>query len=480
MDEMSTHGKVGLAAMKSGMDRKTARKYVKAGKLPSQMKKERHWRTRKDPFAEDWPAMAAMLEDAPALEAKALFEHLCREKPGKYKPGQLRTFQRRVKAWRAQHGPAKEVFFPQEHRPGEALQTDFTWCNELGVTIAGEPFEHLLCHVVLPYSDWQCATPCRSESMAALSEGLQRAVFRLGRVAEYHQTDNSTAATHDLPSGKRDYNERYLALMRHLGMTPRTTAIGAKEQNGDVEAANGALKRRLEQHLLLRGHRDFASGEAYLTWLDGILKRANDQRSDKLAEDLEAMRPLQVNKLASYTEKRVRVTAWSTIRVKQNTYSVPSRLIDERVKVRVHDDRLEVFHGQSLQVTMPRLHGRQGHRINYRHIVWSLVRKPGAFRRYRYRDDLFPTVRFRKAYDALVEALTDRQADLEYLRVLHLAASTVEADVEVALGELLEDGVVPTAERVKAVVAPREPEQPELEAFDPDVEGYDELLEGSR
>ncbi|MBU1367195.1 MAG: IS21 family transposase, partial [Candidatus Omnitrophica bacterium] len=84
--------------------------------------------------------------DAPELEAKALFEYLLLAKPGRYEPGQVRTFQRRVKQWRATEGPAKVVFFAQEHRPGEAMQTDFTSCNELQITIQGEPYEHMLCH----------------------------------------------------------------------------------------------------------------------------------------------------------------------------------------------------------------------------------------------------------------------------------------------------------------------------------------------
>ena len=168
------------------------------------------WRTRPDPFAEDWPGIAERLADAPELEARALFEDLLSRQPERYEPGQLRTFQRRVKQWRAQEGPDKEVFFPQAHRPGEAAQTDFTDASGLGITIAGEPFPHLLCHFVLPYSNWQWATTCQSESMLALRRGVQSAVFRLGRIPDFHQTDNSTAATHDLRTGKRGFNQEYV------------------------------------------------------------------------------------------------------------------------------------------------------------------------------------------------------------------------------------------------------------------------------
>ncbi len=479
MEEHTKHGQAGVAAMRAGMDRKTARRYLDLGQLPSQLRTDRSWRTREDPFAEDWPDLAARLADAPELEALALFEDLLRRKPDRYHPGQVRTFQRRVKQWRAEQGPPKDLFFPQAHRPGEAMQTDFTWATELEITIAGEPFPHMLCHPVLPYSNWEWATVCRSESLLALRRGVQEAVFRLGRIPEFHQTDNSTAATHDLRNGLRGFNEDYAAFMRHLGMKPRTIAVGAKEQNGDVEAANGAFKRRLRQHLLLRGDRDFESVEVYERWLWQVLEQANRPRQAKLAEDLAAMRPLVVKRLVEYDEERVRVSTGSTIKVKLNTYSVPARLRGECVRVRIYEDHIEVRYADTLQVTLERQRGRGGHRIDYRHIIWSLVRKPGAFARYKYREDLFPTLVFRQAYDALIDGFeTERRADIEYLRVLHLAASTMEADVETALALLLEQGTAPTSDRVKALVAPAEPEVPELAVPDVDLLGYDELLEG--
>jgi hypothetical protein len=194
MDEMTKHGSIGKAAMKADMDRKTARKYVAAGKLPSELTTSRDWRTRPDPFEKDWPSIEAQLREAQALEAKTLFEQLMEDHPGRYEPGQLRTLQRRVARWRATAGPDREVVFGQAHRPGEAAQTDFTHATSLGVTIMGTLFPHLLCVVVLPFSNWFWATVCGSESMAALRSGVQRALFQLGRVPQFHQTDNSTLA----------------------------------------------------------------------------------------------------------------------------------------------------------------------------------------------------------------------------------------------------------------------------------------------
>mgnify|MGYP006290940801 FL=1 len=479
MEEMSKSGKIGRAAMKADLDRKTARKYIKAGKLPSEIPVQRDWRTRADPFEADWDDMAKRLKDAPELEAKTLFEWLLDKNPERYDPGQLRTFQRRVRDWRALNGPPKEVFFAQEHRPGEAMQTDFTWATELGITIRGEPFPHMLCHPVLPYSNWEWATICRSESLSALRNGVQAAIVMLGRVPEYHQTDNSTAATHDLSTGKRGFNKDYDALVRHFGMKPRTTGIGKKEQNGDVEALNGALKRRLKQHLLMRGSRDFDGEVEYEAWLQDVLMKANSLRGKRVAEELEVMRPLSVKCLPEYTEEDVKVSCWSTIRLKHNSYSVPSRLKDEWVKVRVYENRLEVYFKGVHQLTVERQLGRHGHLIDYRHVIWSLVRKPGAFQRYKYREDLFPSLVFREAYDVLSDQkASEREADIHYLRILHLAASTMECDVEVALKLILEEGLVPDIERVKALVSPPELEHPELSLPEVDLSDYDGLIEG--
>ncbi len=484
MDEYSKHGKVEVAGLKAGMRRKTAAKYINEGKLPSDLIQPRSWRTRPDPFEEVWPQMAERLSEAPELEGKTLFEDLLGREPEHYHPGQLRTFQRRVKQWRAQEGPDKTVFFSQLHRPGEAAQTDFTWANELGVTIGGEPFPHLLCHFVLPYSNWEWATICHSESLLSLKHGVQDALFRLGRAPEYHQTDNSTGATHNLSKaekqegakGTRGFNENYLELMKHFGMEPRTIKVGAKEQNGDIESMNGGLKRRLVQHLLLRGSNDFESVQQYEQWLRSILEKANAQRSKRLAEELEVMKVLRVERLSEFQEIQVGVTSWSTIRVKRNTYSVPSRLIRERVRVRIFEDRLEVYHGGVHQLSCERLRGEGGSRINYRHIIWSLVRKPGAFERYRYREDLFPSLIFRRSYDALSEALPSRKADVEYLRSLNLAATTMESKVEEALSSLLDQGEVPLADCVKKLVVPEEPQIPEMAVPEIDLESYDDLL----
>jgi hypothetical protein len=477
MEELSKGQEIGVAARKAGVHRATARKYRDLEKLPSELVRPRTWRTREDPLAEAWPKAVEMLEGAPDLEAKALFGHLAEEHGLGLEEAHLRTFQRRVREWRARHGPPKEVFFPQQHRPGEAMQTDFTAGDKLEVTIDGDPYSHLICHMVLPYSNWEWVTLARSESMAALRRGVQSAVFTLGKTPTYHQTDNSSAATHNLPARKRGFNEEYRSLMTHLNMEPRTIVPYRKEQNGDVEASNRAFKARVKQHLLLRGGRDFASRDEYESWLQGVAMSANRLRTRRLQEELKHMTVLNVKRLPEWTEERVSVTSYSTIKVKRNTYSVPSRLIGETLRVRIYDDRLELYHGTEYQFTVPRLIGNGRHCINYRHVIDTLIRKPGAFERYRYREDLFPTLTFRRAYDCLHRHCTSRVADYNYLRLLHLAATTMESEVEAAVDLVLQEGQRPLADEVKELVSDHPTEVPDLVALAPDLLDYDDLLE---
>ena len=488
MDEMTKHGRVGLAAMRAGMDRKTARKYMLVGKMPSELVEPRGWRTREDPFVEHWAEVEALLVESPGLEAKTLFEVLVEKYQGRYDAGQLRTLQRRVKTWRAERGPDKDIVLAQQHRPGEAAQTDFTWATELAVTIAGQLFAHMLCVFVLPYSNWRWATVCLSESIAALRSGVQRALFQLGRVPEWHQTDNSTAATHRIPDGKgavaradgtraRPFNEDYVGIMRHFGMKPRTTEVGAKEQNGDVEAANGALKRGLEQALLLRGSRDFESAIAWQTFIDDVVRKSNGARGRRVAEDMAAMRELNATKLPEFVEEDFCVSEWSTVRVKHCAYSVPSRLIGEWVRVRIFEDRIEVWYAGKVQLACERLRGRNLRRIDYRHMIWSLVRKPGGFARYVYREEMFPSLAFRRAYDAIQTPHRGLKGDLEYLRILHLAASTIEADVDAALSLLLAESNAITADAVKVLItATTRIDVPDLAPSPVDLGAYDALL----
>jgi hypothetical protein len=472
------------AASANLRSRKTAAKYERLGQLPSALKRPRSYRTRADPFAADWPTVEEMLTTAPELEAKTLFEWLCDQHPGRYQEGQLRTFQRRVSHWRALHGQQVAVL-EQVHHPGEVLQTDGIWLTELRVTIQGEPFKHLLIHCVLPYSNWEWGRVAQSESLPALKLGVQSTLLELGYVPVFHQTDNSSAATRLLKAEeqegddrRRGYTAGYLELLDHYGMAPRTTHLCSPHENGDVESGNGGLQRALKQHLLLRGSFDFDSVEAYEAFLHQVMAQRNRSRQERLAEERAVMKPLPVASLAVYREEKVPVSRGGLIRVLRNAYSVPTSLIGRRVTVRVYEWYLEVYYGGELVETLPRLVGSREHHVNYRHLIDSLLRKPGGFRNYRYREDLFPSLVFRQAWEQLDRWYTPRKADLTYLRILHLAARSLESDVAGALEQLLTTQARWTERDVEQLLELEPSPVPEVARGEVKLDVYDQLLQG--
>ena len=472
--ELGTGTPLSTAAIRAGMSENTARRY-RTGPLPSQRPVPRAYRTRPDPFAAIWPEIEALLVQAPGLEAVTIFETLRARPDLVLADGQLRTLQRRIRRWRATHGPEREVMFPQIHRPGEYAQSDFTSMRALAITLNREPFDHLFYHFVLPHSNWETGVICASESFETLVAGLQAALWELGRVPAIHRTDNLSAATHALRAGGRTFNERYRQVLDHYGMRPDANTPGRGHENGDVEQAHHRFKRAVAQALLLRGSRDFASQAHYAAFLRDLVVSRNRGRHEKLQEDLRPMRALPPTRLEDGRSLSVLVSRFSTIRVGHNLYSVASRLMGETVDLRLYPERIEVRYAGELMATMERQHGKGHALIDYRHLIWSLVRKPGAFARYRYREGLFPTVVFRQAYDALVTRHGSR-ADVEYVRILHLAASTSERAVERTLTALLDRGTLRDYVQVKTVVQPTAIAVPACGLTPPDLTVYDACL----
>jgi len=467
------------AADAAGMSSKTAGKYLQSGKLPSQCRVEHTWPTRQDPFAEDWDFVKRLLKDTQAaLEAKTLLAYLQRAYPGKYHDGQLRTLQRHIKAWKALYGPAKEVFFSQHYDPGQWSCSDFTSMNKLAITIAQQPFDHLFYHFVLCYSNWQAGRICFSESFESLSLGLQDALWKLGGVPAYHRTDNLTSAVHKV--GHPDvFTGKYRGLADHYGFESSKTNPASPHENGDVEKSNDLFKKAVDQSLILRGSRDFDTVEAYEKFLQKIIDRMNQNVHKRFAEEIDVLKQLPNLRYDDYETRTCKVGRGGTFRLLHNTYSAHSRLVGETVTVRVYADQLEIWYAQRHIETLPRLRGENGHCINYRHLIDRLVRKPGAFENYCYKDDLFPTSQFRIAYDILRDASSIRQANKEYLKILELAAKESESLVNDALRWLIHLEEEISFTNVKQVVDSKQ------QALDPtdvyiesvDIQGYDSLYE---
>ena len=361
------------AAMKTDMDRKSGRKY-REGKVPSESQAAHTWRTRLDPLAAVWPELQAELEQAPGLQANTLLALMQERHPGEYGNELLRTLQRRLKRWRATSGPAKEVFFAQVHEPGRLGASDFTHLTNLGVTIGGQPFAHLVYHFVLTYSNWGTRDALFSESFASLSEGLQNALWALGGVPLRHRTDRLTLAVH--PDGNPEvFTQKYQALLGHYGLTGEATNPASGHENGDCEQSHRQFKRAAGAVVAGAWPPGLCQPGGTGAFLHGVAAKQNAGRRLRFAEEIPTLRTLPCRRLEALERRRVKVSQGSTIRVLNNVYSVPARLIGEWVEAWVGADQIEVRYAQQEMVLLPRLRGQEKHHINYRHIISWLVQE---------------------------------------------------------------------------------------------------------
>lgn len=463
-----------VAAAKAGMGVKSARKYIKSKKLPNEIKKIRAKRTIPDIFVDDWSILSQMLENSPGLEAKTLMNYLISQDPEKYNFSQLRTMQRKVRDWRAQHGKSKAVIFNQNIRPGKQSQSDFTCMNTLKVTINGELFKHLLFHFILPYSKWESVKLSFSESFDSLATGFEKAVWELGAVAPEHRTDNLTAATKAMGS-QREFTERWQQFMRHYAIAASTNNPGVSHENGSVEKSHDLLKKTIEQALLLRGSRDFPHQSAYMAFVEEVVKSRNVYRKERLLLEMNKLKSLPDDKWHAPTILQVRVSSGSIVQIFSIPYTVPSRLIHYTLKAYVYQDEIILFYGNRRLQRMPRIYDAALSGINYRHIIDSLVRKPGAFVNYRYHEALFPRLCFRQAYDSLKKG-RPASADRHYLKLLQLAKIQSEQQVADAIELLLEDNQVPTIENIKSLIDAYQQERQKVHVNSPNLSDYDQLL----
>lgn len=465
-----------ISAAKSGMSIKTARKYLSTNKTPSELKKERHWKTRNNVFEENWDSIEVMLHKAPGLQAKTILSYLVSEQPDKFNDRHERTLQRLLRKWRANNGSNNNVIFNQTIRPGEQSQSDYTSMNKLFIRIQGDRFEHLLFHFMLPYSKWEFAAICYSESFDSLSKGYEDAVWTLGYVAPEHRTDNLSAASKRIGS-KRVSTDNWKEFMKHYSVTPSRNNPGVSNENGSIEKSHDLLKNDIRQQLMLRGSNDFSSVVEYEGFVQKIITRRNNARSDKLSEEIKLLKSLPEKKFYAPEILELTVTKSSTIRIDQVTYSVPSRLIGYTLRAYIYQGEIKLHYGTQLICQMSKIDKSKANAvINYRHIIAGLVRKPGAFTNYHYREHLFPSVVFRALYDKLIKTYPVNGTK-QYLQMLHLAAVNNESEVEAAISILMEGNIAPTINKIKELLYIKSQEKIVVHVDQPVVKQYDSLLE---
>ena len=461
--------------------------------VQGQPQRGRSWRTRADPLAEVWQSvLVPMLEKAPQLEPQTLLLHLEQIRPGEEWSRRKRTLQRRVEQWQALHGPPQEVMFLQQHRPGVLGISDFTVLKCQPITIAGVVLEHRLFHFRLPYSGWGHVEVIHGgESFVALSEAWQNALTLCGGVPAEHRTDSLSACYRNRDgSYASDFTSRYRELCSHLGVTATRNNRGVAHENGAIEGPNRHWKRRLEQQLIKRGSSDFATEAEYRQLVGQVNATLNQRPSvqQKLTIERLHLLPVPVVRFADYEPLVVRVRSTSTIEVRSVTYSVPSRLISQQLTVHLRHDRLDLFLRSQFVETLPRLHRRAGEigplrRIDFRHVIESLRRKPRALLRAQLQSEILPGEVWQQLWRQLLAALHPDEAAKVMVDALHVAAKAGElAGVERYLRRGLRSGEL-NLDGLRSHYGLRPPRglaaMPQLDIPEHTLSSYDELLGGT-
>jgi hypothetical protein len=477
------HGQEAAAA-KTGISVASARRLDTAVVLPSQ-RPPRHWRTRADPLGEVWAAeVVPMLEGAPSLMAVTVLEELQRRHPERFADAVLRTLQRRVSQWRAEHGNEREIYFAQEHPPGRLGLSDFTVADELDISLGGLAFPHRLYQFALAHSGWRHArVVLGGESFQSLAAGLQDALWMAGGVPQEHRTDSLSAAFNNLAE-REELTVRYQALCKHYGMHPTRNNTGVSHENGAIEARQGSLKRGLDQGLLLRGSREFDDLPAYEQFVADTVRRLNARCTRAWEAERACLKPLPARRTADFEEVDARVSKFGVFSAKSVLYSVPSRLAGQRLKVRLHSTHLDAWLGGVKVFECERLHAstadRHPRRIDWRHMLPSLKRKPGAFARWVLRDAMFPRSEYAQAWDHFSRHLPERAACRLMVDLLDLAdRANVVAELAGVLAALLATGELPDIELLREQFAPRPSVMPQVTVVLPSTAVYDELLEAA-
>ena len=475
---------VAIASAKAGFSAATGYRLAAETVMPSRHKPTRG-RRRPDPLADIFDAeIVPMLEAGPALRAIAIYQEMQRRHP-ELPPGIRRTIERRVRAWRAEHGPEREIIFRQTHAPGRLALSDFTDCGDFGVTVAGVPLVHRLYHFRLAWCGFAHAhVILGGESYVALAQGLQNALWALGGVPAEHRSDSLSAAFRNLSAdAQSDLTRRYDALCAHYGMTPTRNNRGVAHENGAIESAHGHLKAAIRDALLMRGTRDFDDLAAYRRFVDELVAARNRRVGNRIDAERPHLRPLPMARTADYEEVIVTVTSSGGFTLRKVFYTVPSRLIGHRLRVRLYDDRLDLFLGGTALMTVPRgrasASGKHGHVVDYHHVIHSLRRKPMALMGLVYRDALFPRPAYAATFERLCAALPERAACRTMVELLALAHDRgCEATLAVVLDRCIADDVLPDLADLRVRFAPDPASLPVITVQLAALASYDTLLSG--
>ena len=447
---------VETAAAKSGFGRTTGFRIRKESRSEaSTEEKKPRGRRRPDPLEGIWDSQVVpVLRNSPGIRPSAVFYELLRNNP-ELKEGVRRTLERRIRAWRAEFGPDKEVIFRQNKEAGHLGISDFTRMRDAEVTIKRKPFDHRLFHFRLPWSGFVYASVVEGgESFTAFSRGLEGALRTLGGAPSENRTDSLSAAFRNLAKDQaEDMTGRYREFCAHYGMEGTRNNKGVAHENGAIEGAHGHLKREIADALELRGSRDFVDIGEYRDFVAEVVSNINARRKERIEAERRTLKPLPPDSVPWYERHSVVVTSSGGFLLKGVFYTVPSRLIGHRLDARLCDSDIELYFGGRHQLTLPRMR-RSGdktvHCANYHHVIHSLKKKPGAFMNLVYRDELFPREEYRKCFELALCVAGRREACRIAVKLLAMAhEQSCEEQLALAIRDSVNSGELPDMDKLE-------------------------------
>ena len=470
------------AAAKAGFSRSTGFRISKDPQ--SGTKNKPRGSRRPDPLDGIFDSrVVPILKNCPDIRSVAVFREIMRENP-ELDPGVRRTLERRIRAWRVEHGAAKDVIFRQKKEPGRMGISDFTTMNSLEITIARKRFDHKLYHFRLPWSGFVHATAVPGgESFAAFSRGLSEALGMLGGVPRECRTDSLSAAFRNLRKDEvEDMTASYRELCAHYGMEPTRNNRGVAHENGAIESSHGHLKREIGDALALRGSRDFADLDSYRDFIAELLSGLNARRVERIETERKALGSLPPRDGEFYRRYSVRVTSSGGFMLKGVFYTVPSRLIGHRLAARLYDERVELYLGDRHLLTLERRRRgsseKTAYAVSYHHVIHSLRRKPGALMNLVYRDELFPREEYRRCFELACDLLSRREACGVAVKLLALAHDyNCEAHLALAIGKCVSVGELPDIDELKERFTVKTGPMPGVDVHRGRLDNYGSLFE---
>ena len=474
-----------VAAAKSGFGRTTGFRIAKEPEAASKKEKKPRGSRRPDPLKDIFPSQVVpILKNCPDIRSVTVFREVMRENP-ELDPGVRRTLERRIRIWRAEHGPDKEVIFRQKKEPGRMGISDFTNMNPLEITIARKSFDHKLYHFRLPWSGFTHArVVLGGESFAAFSQGLSEALGMLGGVPRECRTDSLSAAFRNLSTDEvKDMTGSYREFCAHYGMEGTRNNKGVAHENGAIESPHGHLKSEIKDVLALRGSRDFADLDSYRDFIAEILSGLNARRAERIEAERKALGPLPPGQREFYQRESVRVTSSGGFMLKGVFYTVPSCLRGHRLAAHLYDEKVELYMGDRHLLTLERRRKgsseKTAYSVNYHHVIHSLRRKPGAFMNLVYRDELFPREEYKRCFELACELLSQREACRLAVNLLALAHDySCEAQVASAIGKCVSVGELPDIDELRERFVIKPEPAPEVNVHRGRLDNYGPLSGG--